>query len=163
MSMHRRVFASLSAVALALVTACGSSTGTSGDHPAAPLDKDGHGSAIVVANETPTDVWPNDPITIDAARVVADSLIANVSHGGGCADHTYGLLISSIWMESFPVQVPARLSHDAHGDNCRALLRRELHISLRPLADAYRTAYKEDHGTVVVRLAGSASGLVYRF
>jgi hypothetical protein len=153
----------LSAAVFALSVACGSATSTSSDNAPSLLDRDGNGRAVMIAEGASNDVWPNDPITIDAARIVGDSLVANVSHGGGCAEHRYGLLISTLWMESFPVQVPARISHNANGDNCKALLRRELHISLAPLAEAYRSAYKQDHGTISIRLTGSSASLLYRF
>jgi len=106
---------------------------------------------------------PNDPIAIDSARVDGDTLVAVVTHGGGCTNHTYQLVIGSAWMESFPVQVGARIAHNANGDNCRALLRRSLRMSLRPLADAYRASYHQDHGTVSILLSGAPETLLYKF
>ena len=114
----------------------------------------------VVASDTG---MPNDPITIDSARVDGDTLVVSVAHGGGCANHTYQLVIGSAWMESFPVQVAARIAHDAHGDGCKALLRRDLRMSLRPLAEAYRASYQQESGTVSIRLAGTAEALLYKF
>lgn len=105
----------------------------------------------------------NDPIAIDSARVDGDTLAVSVSHGGGCSDHTYRLVVGTEWMESSPVQVGARISHDAHGDNCRALLRYNLRISLSPLADAYRASYQQNLGSVMIRLAGSSASLLYKF
>jgi hypothetical protein len=106
---------------------------------------------------------PSDPIAIDSARVEGDLLVAMVTHGGGCAHHTYQLVIGSAWMESFPVQVGARIAHNANGDNCRALLRPSLRMSLRPLADAYRASYHQDHGTVSILLSGTTGTLLYKF
>lgn len=106
---------------------------------------------------------PNDPIAIDSARVDGDTLAVSVSHGGGCGDHTYQLVIGSTWMESFPVQVGARVAHDANGDACKALIRQNLRMSLRPLADAYRASYQQEHGTVTIRLVGSTAALSYKF
>ena len=106
---------------------------------------------------------PSDPITIDSARVDGDMLAASVTHGGGCEDHTYQLVIGSAWMESFPVQVVARIAHNANGDSCKALVRQNLRMKLRPLADAYRASYKQDHGTVSIQLSGATGALLYRF
>lgn len=112
---------------------------------------------------TSNDRLPNSAIAIDSARVVGETLVAVVSHGGGCTEHSYQLVIGTAWMESSPVQVRARLAHDANGDMCRALIRRELLIPLRPLADAYRSSYKQQHGSVSIQLTGSTSPLLFVF
>ncbi|MBC8090340.1 MAG: hypothetical protein H7Z40_24030 [Phycisphaerae bacterium] len=117
-------------------------------------------AGTVVTNDP---ALPNDPITIDSARVVGDTLVAAVSHGGGCTEHTYQLVIGTAWMESFPVQVRARIAHNAKGDPCRALLRKELRMALRPLKGAYRASYKQEHGTVAIQLAGATKTLLYMF
>lgn len=106
---------------------------------------------------------PNDPIAIDSARVDGDTLAVSVRHGGGCGNHTYQLVIGSTWMESFPVQVGARIAHDANHDSCRALIVRHLRMSLRPLKDAYRASYRQEHGSVTIRLEGSTAALSYKF
>ena len=140
------------------LTACSSSAVAGSTAPLGLTNAE----TIVLAN--PDDArWPADPLTIESAQIKADTLIASVVHGGGCRDHDYRIVVSTIWMESFPVQVPARISHNANGDLCKALLRRELRVSLAPLAQAYRDAYQQTKGSVVLRLAGSPSGLVYTF
>lgn len=116
--------------------------------------------ATVVASDSGL---PSDPISIDSARVVGDTLIAAVSHGGGCANHSYQLVIGAAWMESFPVQVRARIAHNANGDPCRALLFQNLRMSLRPLADAYRASYQREHGSVSIQLSGTTTALLYTF
>jgi hypothetical protein len=120
------------------------------------------GGSAVLANE-PDPKWPSDPLAISNASVVGDTLVVAVENGGGCAAHTYQLVVSRAWMESLPVQVAARVSHDAHGDLCKALIRRELRFSLTPVAETYRAAYQQQHGTVAIRLAGSSSELLYSF
>lgn len=107
--------------------------------------------------------FPNDPITIDSARVDGDTLAVSVSDGGGCMNHTYQLVIGSAWMESFPVQVGARIAHDAMGDACKAIVRRDLRISLHPLASAYFSSYQQEHGTIAIRLLGYPDALLYKF
>jgi hypothetical protein len=148
--------------AATLFSACAAATDPSQADLAAALASNTRGRAVV-ADSAGEDAWPKDAIAIDAARIEGDSLVATVSHGGGCAKHAYQLVVSTLWMESFPVQVPARLSHDAHGDLCKALLRRELRISLEPLANAYRDSYQQPHGSVSIRLNGTDASLLYTF
>jgi hypothetical protein len=131
------------------------------DGTSAPLSAAGAGS--IVLGDPDDSRWPADPLTIEAAQIKADTLVATVVHGGGCRDHEYQVVVSTAWMESFPVQVPAKISHNANGDVCKALLRREVRVSLAPLAQAYRDAYRQTHGSVALRLAGSPTGLVYTF
>lgn len=145
-------------VALAALTACSDAS-----NGAAPLASLASTAEAAVLGDPDDPRWPSDPLTVEAARIVGDSLVATVAHGGGCRDHEYRLVISTTWMESFPVQVPARISHNANGDVCKALLRREVRVSLAPLAQAYRDAYKQTNGSISLRLAGSPSGLLYTF
>jgi len=141
-----------------LVAGCNSSSEPSPvDFPSA-LSGDTRGQAVVTDS-----VWPADAISIDSVHIDGDTLIADVTHGGGCRTHDYKLVVGTAWMESFPVQAPGRMSHDAHGDLCKALIRRELRISLTPIADAYRATYQREHGTVSLLLAGSSSLLWYMF
>jgi len=152
-------FRSLALLLAGALASCSSSASDGGLN--APLAA-ASARSIVLAD--PDDArWPSDPLNIESAQIKADTLIASVVHGGGCRDHEYQLVVSTMWMESFPVQVPARISHDANGDLCRALLHRELRFSLAPLAQAYREAYRQTNGSIVIRLAGSATGLVYTF
>src|SRR5690349_630781 len=98
-------------LAAAALAACSNSAS---DGSAAPLATT-NAETIVLAN--PDDArWPADPLTIEAAQIKADTLVATVVHGGGCATHEYRVVVSTTWMESFPVQVPARISHNANSD-----------------------------------------------
>src|SRR4051794_25871404 len=109
-----------SAAAFSLLAACSNAASEGTNAPLAL----GAAPTIVLAN--PDDAaWPADPLTVESVRIAGDTLIAAVLHGGGCREHDYRVVVSTIWMESFPVQVPARISHDSHGDVCKALLRRE--------------------------------------
>lgn len=108
--------------------------------------------------------WPADPFTIDAARIDAtDTLRLEIEHGGGCATHRFRLLIGQAFMESEPVQVRARLSHDAAGDVCRALVRPIRRIDLSPLREAYQRAYGVTSGRIVIHLAGAPGPILYAF
>jgi hypothetical protein len=115
---------------------------------------------IVVDMEGDLDGWPADAIEIVAASVEAPLLRVTVRFGGGCERHDVDLVAWSGWRESFPVQVGVALTHDAHGDMCRALLTREFTFDLTGLREAYVDAYGDGPATLVIQLApaDSASG-----
>jgi hypothetical protein len=85
--------------------------------------------------------------------VEGDTLSLDVQYGGGCAEHRFALLVDPAFMESQPVQVVARLAHDAGGDMCRALLTRTLRFDLTRLRQRYVAAYGGG-GTVLIGLSG---------
>jgi hypothetical protein len=95
--------------------------------------------------------WPSDALEFRDIRIAGDTLIAEVSHAGGCAEHGFALVFSPVFMESRPVQVSGLLSHDARGDNCRALIMRTLRFDLTPLKQVYREAYRVESDLVVLR------------
>lgn len=84
---------------------------------------------------------PLDPATIDSASVAGDVLTLHLTHGGGCRTHTFALHSSGAFLESYPVQVLAQLSHDGAGDPCRALVLHVEHFDLKPLRELYRKSY----------------------
>lgn len=88
-----------------------------------------------------------DPVNIDASALIANTLTLDVSHGGGCAEHTYSLCYGA-FLESNPVQVKLRLINDGHGDNCDAVLFRTLRFDLGPLGAAYEQAYQTTGGLI---------------
>ena len=149
----------LTGAAAAILFAAGSGCGTDVDVVRDPASSAGVRPTVITRDFG----VPNDEISIDSAHVIGDELVAVVSHGGGCSEHTYQLVIGSAWMESSPVQVRARLAHNANGDPCRALLRRELNIDLRPLANAYNATYRQAHGSVSIQLTGTTAALLYTF
>jgi len=116
---------------------------------------------IVITVNPDSPRLPSDPVTIYAVEVRGDSVDLNVTFGGGCNDHTFTLLSAAAWMESYPVQVAVRLSHDAHGDACDALLTRVLRFDLSPLKTAYANAYNTTTGIVRLNIAGSSTSPTY--
>jgi len=118
---------------------------------------------VNVVDDVSSQAGPIYALTIESATIVADALQATVRFGGGCARHRIALLLGRAFMESFPVQVHARLAHDAGGDMCDALLTRTLTFDLAPLRRRYRGAYGASSGTIVINLAGLAPSLRYTF
>ena len=109
--------------------------------------------ALLVPRDDPRP-WPFDPWTFVAHRVEGDTLALEVQYGGGCREHRFALLIDPAFMESHPVQVSARLAHDADGDLCRALLTRTLRYDLTPLREHFTASYGPGRGAVVIGLGG---------
>lgn len=179
-SPHRRLATALPLVAA--LAACGQGTApdagpspdpaiAAGGRPSGPEAPSADarlvmapGAAVLVTDlADPAQVGPRDPFQLRGARIDGDSLRVTIQTGGGCARHVFRLGVSQHFLESQPVQVRAALGHDAAGDRCRALLGGELAASLRPLAEAYRLAYRTPGGTIDIRLDGWTEPLRYTF
>jgi len=126
---------------------------------------------IVVDHQTEPDKWPQDNVAIDELEILGDRMEMRVSYGGGCAVHDLKAVAWGGWMESFPVQVRAFLSHDAKGDPCDAFITRDVSFDLGPLKLAYEESYGVgDPGTttLIINLANpdwssSLSGYVLEY
>jgi hypothetical protein len=93
----------------------------------------GDGARIAVRQEIDTTVR-FDSVTIESLWVDGNTLKAQVRYGGGCETHDFGLQTTGAIMESAPPQLSLVLSHDAHGDLCRAIVRDSLRFNLDSLA-----------------------------
>ena len=116
---------------------------------------------IVITPNANSPHWPSDAVTIQSLAIKGDSLELAVSFGGGCRDHTFVLLADAAWMESYPVQVGVRLSHEANDDACDALLSRVLRFDLTPLKAAYTSSYQATTGIIRLNLRGASGSLTY--
>jgi hypothetical protein len=143
---------------LVLLLAACKSSGEDTLSPSAFTD----GLVAIVDNVSATG-WPRDGLTITAVTVTGDTLRLQVSYGGGCARHRFAFLVGSAFMESHPVQVHARISHDAGGDTCRALISRALAFDLSRLKQRYREGYGPGAATIVINLAGHSQSVRYHF
>ena len=150
--MHRLVVV---ACVLAVV-ACGG--GSASVAPNAIAD-----GAVALVDNVSSTAWPSDPLSVESASITGDALQATVRFGGGCARHRIALLLGRAFMESFPVQVHARLTHDSGGDMCDALLTRTITFDLTPLKQRYLSAYGPGAATVVINLSGVPGSLRYSF
>jgi hypothetical protein len=107
---------------------------------------------------------PRDDVAIKSVEVQGNTLVVRVMHSGGCKEHTYELL----WNGSFQgsaggAQADVVLAHDAHGDQCEALLNRTASFDLTPLQQRWREQNKGEHGTIELRFAGSQVTTRYAF
>lgn len=98
------------------------------------------------------DAGATDPLNVTDLEIEGDTVHLSVSHGGGCANHRYGLCFSDQWKETsgLPVRVGFRLLHDAGGDTCEALLHEDLTFDLRAFKSAYNETYNSENGSVLV-------------
>jgi hypothetical protein len=120
------------------------------------------GAAPVALTGEP-DRWRHDPFEIIEIQLVGDTLEAAVRYPGGCARHDFTLLVSPVFMESYPVQVRASLAHDANADPCRALVGSRLRFDLGPLREAYRQAYNIESDVLHLHVERWPERVVYRF
>jgi hypothetical protein len=104
----------------------------------------------VVVGSSPA-TFRMDPATILEAVIFADQLHVAVQFGGGCAEHHFSLLHSGVFRPAAPVETDLQLTHDAHGDPCRAILGRELVFDLTPLKTMYLGSRREP-GSILIRL-----------
>ena len=88
----------------------------------------------------------------------------NVSYSGGCEKHEMTLVASESFLESFPVQLPVSLAHNANGDACEAWLTEDYNFDLTPIKTMYQDAYRQEAGTIILRLKDAPNtDLVYEF
>jgi hypothetical protein len=115
--------------------------------------------APVIVSQTGSLVGhPADLLQIVSARVEGGVLDVEVRYGGGCAAHDVDAVAWTEWMESNPVQVGVALTHDAHGDACKALVTRSLHFDLDPLRRAYQRTYGTGSSTMNLRVEAASGG-----
>jgi hypothetical protein len=127
-----------------------------------------HGSAAagndrpVVLTDTPGR-WRHDAFEFHSVAVRGDTLHVQVQYAGGCARHDFTLLVSPIFLESYPVQMRGSLAHHANGDMCRALVGSTLRFDLTPLKQLYRQSYGVESDTIHLGLGNWSERVVYRF
>ena len=105
-----------------------------------------------------------DEYVINAATIEDDTLRVNVSYSGGCETHEFTLVAEPMFLESFPVQLPVSIAHNANGDTCEASITEDHVFDLTPIKEAYQKSYRTDHDTIVLRLKDAPpSRLNYEF
>ena len=108
--------------------------------------------------------WGIDEYALNSATITDDTLILNVSYGGGCENHQFTLVSSDVFLESFPVQLSVSLAHNANNDPCQAWLTDDYHFDLSPIKTVYQQAYQQEAGTIILLLKDAPNGqLVYEF
>ena len=97
----------------------------------------------------------NSPYHFNSATIEGDTLTVSVSYGGGCETHEFALLAEPAFMESFPVQLGISIVHNANADFCERWVEEAYHFDLTPIKKKYQEAYKQDAGTIHLRMIAS--------
>ena len=102
-----------------------------------------------------------DPFTINKIRQIGDIISFNISYGGGCEEHLFKL-ISTSFMESYPVQVNIVLSHEDNDDPCDMWITEIFNFNLTPLKESYFDLYNEKSGTIIMNVEGWNEPIEYK-
>jgi len=100
----------------------------------------------VIITDQPPDSIELDPFGLNSVRTIGDSLKINVQYAGGCREHTFQLFMTPpAFIDDYPnfdlLGAKLYLRHDAAGDACEALIKRDLYFDLRPVARLYEDIY----------------------
>ena len=110
------------------------------------------------------DQFGTDEYELNSATITDDTLNISVSYSGGCKEHEFTLVASEAFLESFPVQLPVSIAHNANGDTCEAYPTSNYRFDLTPIKKMYQKAYQQEAGTIILRLKDALDGeLVYEF
>ena len=110
------------------------------------------------------DKFGSDSFVLNDATVTDDTLLISVSYSGGCKNHQFTLVASDSFLESSPVQLSVDIVHNANGDICEAWPTENYHFDLTPIKMLYQDAYRQEAGTIVLRLKDAPDGeLIYEF
>ena len=110
------------------------------------------------------DRFGTDEYALNSATITDDTLNISVSYSGGCEDHQFTLVVSDTFLESHPVQLQASIAHNANGDPCEAYPTDNYRFDLTPIKTMYQNAYRQEAGTIVLRLKDAPEGeLIYEF
>jgi len=124
---------------------------------------EGQKNSISIVNDWEYQNAPRDPYTIENVDLKFDTLILNITYGGGCKTHEFALITTATFIESNPVQVNILLSHNANNDKCLALFYETMAFNLLALKKSWQEAYKETSGTIIIHLEGVEEPITYQF
>ena len=101
----------------------------------------------------------SDPIiSINSVEIVGNTLVLDVSYGGGCKEHQFEVIGSEMIAKSMPPIRAIQLVHHANGDNCRAIVRNRLEINIEDLA------YQQKKGDeIYLTIEGWEERILYTF
>lgn len=63
-----------------------------------------------------------DPVNIQAFSITGDSAYITLSYPGGCSRHTFEVIWSETYSQTYPPATDLLVIHDAHDDACEALI-----------------------------------------
>ncbi|MDQ2076400.1 hypothetical protein [Marinimicrobium sp. ABcell2] len=92
-------------------------------------------------------------ITVLDSEIIQDVAQLTLEHSGGCDVHHFGLNVAPPFMESWPLQIHGRLTHETE-DTCEAVVISQVSIDLLPLKNLYRMSYKSESGEIMIPYVG---------
>ena len=118
---------------------------------------------VFILEDTPNaaDEWADNaiefhsPYHFNSATITDDTFTVSVAYGGGCETHEFALLAEPAFMESDPVQLGISIVHNANDDFCERWVEENYHFDLTPIKTMYQEAYKQDAGTIHLRMIAS--------
>lgn len=103
----------------------------------------GNGDLLLTIRTPVKECMPvgEDWLILEDAGLKGDKLIVDVKYGGGCSQHSVQLNWDGKILKSNPPQIILDLSHNAHGDPCKALLSERLQFDLSVIMDDSPDSY----------------------
>jgi hypothetical protein len=155
-------------LAIALLAGCVAGANEGGDTPTAGspgVSEPSTGSVPrpVIVGSFGTTPDTQDPYTIGDIWLDGDLLHLQVSHSGGCREHTFELVWSGAWRTSLPAQTGLWLAHDAHGDACEAWVTGALSFDLTPLRERYEADFGQGPATITLSIGDTDQTVSYSF
>jgi hypothetical protein len=93
-----------------------------------------------------------DPAVIVSANIENDILKLIVNYTGGCKEHYLELYSEMAFLESIPVQLNMKLSHNANDDICDRLVRDTLYFDLKTVKGLFFNYYGSSVGMVILNI-----------
>ena len=98
---------------------------------------------VIITNRPPNSIQL-DPFNLEDIDIAGDTITLDITYSGECKDHRFSLYMSpAVFLESYPVQANLYLRHDGNGDACEAFISESVFFNIRPIAELYKTAYRE--------------------
>lgn len=158
--MHKRLMTTLAAILATTMFAACANTITEAESPFSMTTADGQPAVLLVMDR---EDWPHDAYEFLSMKLVGDILDVSVRYGGGCRTHEFALLVTPVFLESYPVQMRGSLAHNANGDPCRALIGHALRLDLTPLRRLYAESYGRSSDTIMLHIEGWPDPVRYSF
>jgi hypothetical protein len=100
----------------------------------------------------------SDSFSISNVLIKENKLFIDVTYAGGCEDHQFQLIGSSILTKSLPPIRSIQLVHNANGDNCKMNLTKRIEVDIKELS--YK---KEVDSKILFNLNGWETQIIYTY
>ena len=118
---------------------------------------------VLLVDKIDLSEWPTDDVLIDTTYIVNnDTLVVEAYYGGGCKEHIFQLIISTVFEKSLPAQANALLAHESNDDMCEAYIHEKLKFDLTTLKDYYVLNYS-GNASIVIHLNDYNEPIIYTF